>query len=79
LKLLRVPAALGGFLAVAPGGFAAARVTQFTRVARDWEQRLFSGVSNMPLNQGREFVNGLIYLIGLIVVILFILSFLGLR
>jgi hypothetical protein len=36
-------------------------------------------VSKLPLNPGEEIVNGLIYLIGLIVVILFILSFLGLR
>jgi hypothetical protein len=32
-----------------------------------------------PLPTGRPAVNGLIYLIGLIVVVLFILSFLGLR
>jgi hypothetical protein len=36
-------------------------------------------VSKLPLNPGEEIVNGLIYLIGLIVVTLFILSFLGLR
>jgi predicted membrane channel-forming protein YqfA (hemolysin III family) len=47
--------------------------------ARDCEQSLYSGVAKMPLKPREEIVNGLIYLIGLIVVILFILSFLGLR
>ena len=35
--------------------------------------------TKVPLNKSEETMNGLIYLIGLIVVILFILSFLGLR
>ena len=44
-----------------------------------WEQLLPADVSKLPLKPCEEVVNGLIYLIGLIVVILFILSFLGLR
>jgi hypothetical protein len=33
----------------------------------------------VALNRGRKIMNGLIYLVGLIVIILFILSFFGLR
>jgi hypothetical protein len=47
--------------------------------ARDPEQFLFSAVQRTVAKPREEIVNGLIYVIGLIVVILFILSFLGLR
>ena len=44
-----------------------------------WEQFLCADVFQAAAKPWEEIVNGLIYLIGLIVVILFILSFLGLR
>jgi hypothetical protein len=46
------------------------------RQERSYRKRRFPGGSRTPWEEN---VNGLIYLIGLIVVILFILSFLGLR
>jgi len=49
------------------------------QVARGWEQFLYIWRFQGAAKPREEIVNGLIYLIGLIVVILFILSFLGLR
>jgi len=49
------------------------------RGARSWEQFLYILRFQAAAKPCEEIVNGLIYLIGLIVVILFILSFLGLR
>ena len=52
------------------------------RTARNWNLRPASAVFQIGNNAGRQrrrHMNGIIYLIGLIVVIMFILSFLGLR
>ena len=54
------------------------RVRRFCRLANG-EQSPSVGVQEIAAKPREEIVNGLIYLIGLIVVILFILSFLGLR
>ncbi|MAN57760.1 MAG: hypothetical protein ABGW82_07505 [Paracoccus sp. (in: a-proteobacteria)] len=37
------------------------------------------GASAQAENEGRSFMNSIIYIVGLVVVVLFILSFLGLR
>jgi hypothetical protein len=50
-----------------------------SRDAPDWEQFSLSRRFQGAAKPREEIVNGLIYLIGLIVVILFILSFFGLR
>jgi hypothetical protein len=65
------------------------QATQYVRYFRQPPRRSRSGTSLQSLQSGvshesaakleEETMNGLIYLIGLIVVILFILSFLGLR
>jgi hypothetical protein len=60
--------------------FAARGLLQFTGVTPCDQERISLTRRSQGVTKPREeIVNGLIYLIGLIVVILFILSFLGLR
>jgi hypothetical protein len=61
------------------GRFAAGAAATHQHGAPRWEQFLRTDVSKVVTKPWEEIVNGLIYLIGLIVVILFVLSFLGLR